>query len=188
MAQYANFDHTVAQPAPVLGWYDTDFVTYPNMPQDADLLVLTQDQWNAHMTNPGGWAVHAGALVSYTPPVIAPTLAEQAATLLAQKLAGGLALTSTGTPSLSGTYALDATSTAQIFQIGLYASQFGTFPSGGATQPYPDTSGTPHVFSVAEFIAFLRAVAPLVSGLTTQAGIMAQGGVPAWPSQAAEIA
>lgn len=114
--------------------------------------------------------------------------AQQAAALLAQKLAEGLALTSTGAPALNGTYALDATSTAQIFQIGLYASQFATFPSGSASQPYPDTSGAPHVFSVAEFIAFLKAVAPLVSGLTTQAGIMAQGGVPNWPSQSATIA
>jgi hypothetical protein len=139
-----------------------------------------QPGWTATETN-GTWSYAAPP----APP--GPTPEQQAATLLAEKLAAGLALTSTGAPALNGTYALDATSTAQIFQIGLYASQFATFPSGGASQPYPDTSGTPHVFSVAEFIAFLKAVAPLVSGLTTQAGVMAQGGTPNWPSQTAVI-
>jgi hypothetical protein len=127
-------------------------------------------------------------LQPYTIPAPTVPLAQQAATLLAAALAAGLELTSTGTPTLNATYAMDPVSTAQIFQIGLYASQFGDFPSGGATQPYPDVTGAQHVFSVAQFIAFLKVVAPLVSALETQAGIMAQGGTPVWSSQAATIA
>jgi hypothetical protein len=127
-------------------------------------------------------------LQPYTPPPPpGPTLAEQAATLLATKIAAGLVLTSAGTPVLNATYALDPVSTAQIFQIGLYAAQFSMFPSGASTQAYPDASGTPRVFTVTQFVAFLHAVASLISGLTTQAGIMAQGGSPAWPSQSTEI-
>lgn len=108
--------------------------------------------------------------------------------VLAEKIAAGIAITSTGTPALNATYALDPTSTAQIYQIGVYANQFGVFPSGNATQAYPDKDGVPHTFTIAEFVAFLRAVAPLVSALETQAGIMAQGGTPTWPAQTATIA
>ena len=107
---------------------------------------------------------------------------------LASRIANGIAITSTSNSALNGTYALDATSQAQIFQIGLYANQFATFPSGGTTLEYPDSSGTPHNFTVVAFVAFLKAVASLVSALTTQAGIMAQGGSPSWPPQSAEIA
>lgn len=106
--------------------------------------------------------------------------------VLADKIAAGISLTSTGNPALNATYALDEVSTAQIYQIGLFASQFDTFP-GGAVQPYPDATGVPHVFTVAQFVAFLRVVAPLVSALTTQAQVMAHGGSPAWPSQTATI-
>lgn len=117
-----------------------------------------------------------------------PSLTDQAATLLAQKITMGIVLTSTGTPALNATYALDATSTDQIFQMGLYADRFGKFPSGQATQAYPDISGTPHTFTVAQFVAFLQVVAPLVSALATQAGIMAHGGLPAWPAQNGSVA
>lgn len=121
-------------------------------------------------------------------PLPPPSLPEQADTMLAAKLATGVALTSSGTPALNGTYALDAESTAQIYQIGLFAAQFGVFPSGGATQAYPDASGVPHTFSVAQFVAFLRAIAPLVSNLSTQAAMMGQGGTPVWPAQTAVVA
>lgn len=106
--------------------------------------------------------------------------------VLAKKIAAGIAITSAGNPALDGVYALDDVSTAQIYQIGLFASQFDTFP-GGATQPYPDATGVPHVFTVAQFVAFLRVVAPLVSALTTQAQVMAHGGTPSWPAQTATI-
>jgi len=118
----------------------------------------------------------------------APTLAQQSATMLATKMIAGIVLTSTSTPALNGTYALDDVSQGQIYQIGLYANQFGVFPSGGSTLEYPDASGTPHNFTVVEFVAFLKAVSALVSALTTQSGIMAHGGTPSWPSQSVTIA
>jgi hypothetical protein len=118
----------------------------------------------------------------------APTLAQQAAAALATNTAAGIVLTSTGTPALNGTYALDAVSQAQVFQIGLYANQFGAFPSGAGTQAYPDAGAVPHTFGVTAFVAFLKAVAALVSAQNTQAAIMAQGGSPSWPSNLATIA
>lgn len=110
----------------------------------------------------------------------------QAATDLAIRIGQGITLTSASNPSLDGVYALDSESTSQIFNIGLYANQFGVFPSG-AVQAYPDKDGTPHMFSVAEFVAFLRVIAPLVSNLNTQAQIAGNGGEATWPDQTASI-
>jgi hypothetical protein len=133
-----------------------------------------------------GWAYNGSVFTAPSAPTQPPS--QRAAALLASKVAVGLVLTSTSTPTLNATYALDDVSTDQIFQIGLYAAQFAMFPSGAATQSYPDVSGIPHVFTVTQFVAFLHAVAALISGLTTQAGVMAGGGNPVWPSQSVVIA
>jgi hypothetical protein len=185
MPKYANYDHTLATPQLVTGWYDTDTFTYASLPDFRDLLQITQAQWDARGTDFTNWAVDdTGTLIAYTPP---PPLPVQAATLLAQNLALGIAVTSGSLPVINATYALDAVSTAQVFQIGTFANSFGVFPSGGTVQPYPDILGAPHTFSVPVFVAFLRAVAGLVSALQTQAGIMSNGGTPAWPSQVVDI-
>lgn len=135
----------------------------------------------------GQWStIVDGALVIGTPP--GPTAEQQSQAELATRIAAGITITSTNLPAVNGTYALDSVSTAQIFQIGLYADRFGVFPSGGPTQMYPDIAGAPHSFTVAMFVAFLRAVAQLDSALQTQAGVMANGGTPAWPSQTVAIA
>ncbi|MDR3736024.1 MAG: hypothetical protein P4L10_10875 [Acidobacteriaceae bacterium] len=89
MTQYAYFDSTISAPSPVVSWPDTEFLPLVNMPPAADLLALTPAQWDARMT--GLWAVSNGALVAYTPPVIAPTLAEAQATQTAQIIAAAQA-------------------------------------------------------------------------------------------------
>jgi hypothetical protein len=130
-----------------------------------------------------GWSYDG---TTFAPPPAAPPNPDE---VLAAKVAAGIVIT--GNPAVAATYALDPVSTAEIFEIGLYASQFGVFPSGAAAQLYPDITGDPtgvHSFTVAQFVAFLRAVAPLVSALKTQVGVMAQGGTPAWPSQSATLA
>lgn len=185
MTQYANFDHTVASPSPVTGWYDTEIFTYPILPDAADLLEIPSEQWDGRMD--GLWAVSDGvALIAYTP-VIIVSQADLTAIELSNRITAGITISSSSLSSVNGTYALDSVSTAQIFQIGLFASQFAIFPNGSTTQMYPDLTGQPHSFTVAIFIAFLRAVAPLVSSLETQAGIMGQGGTPTWPNQIISI-
>lgn len=79
MPQYAYFDSTIAAPSPVLGWYDTDALEYPNLPAAANLLAISAAQWGERMT--GRWAVSNGALVPYTPP--APSAAQLFAALQA---------------------------------------------------------------------------------------------------------
>ncbi len=184
MPQYAEFDSTAPSPSPVIGWYDTDALVYPNLPPPQNLFQLTSEQWDAHITTPSNWAIDSGALVTYTAP---PSLPTQAQTLLAQKIAAGIAITSTSVPAVNGTYALDQVSTNQIYQIGSFAKTFNIFPSGATTLEYPDISSNFHAFNVAVFIEFLLAVAALVAGLNTQASIMAQGGTPEWPSLSAAL-
>jgi hypothetical protein len=162
MTQYAQFDPSAAQPAPVLGWYDTGAFSYPNLPPTADLVQLTSAQWTAHFANPNGWAVQGGALVAYTPPVAAPTPAQLANTALG----AGLAITSTSTPALNGTYAIDNASQGKIAAISVYILTNAKFPGGVASYPLVDMSGTPHTFpTTASFQAFATAVADYVAAL-----------------------
>ncbi|MCQ8240509.1 hypothetical protein [Rhizosaccharibacter radicis] len=76
MPRYAHFDHTAPAPAPVLGWYDADALSYPILPPEADLLEVADADWEARM--PGPFAVQDGKLVPYTPPVPVVPLATQA--------------------------------------------------------------------------------------------------------------
>jgi hypothetical protein len=72
MTKYAHFLHTDPSPQRVRGWYDTGLFAYPNLPDAADLLQLTDAQWDARMTNPSGWTVKDGVLMKPMP-VIKPT-------------------------------------------------------------------------------------------------------------------
>lgn len=162
MPQYASFNPSVAAPSPVTGWYDTTAFTYAKLPPAANLLEVTAAQWAARLANPSGWAVSAGALVPYTPPVPTPTLAQQAqAAILA-----GVQITSTGTPALSGTYACDPAAQAKIMATSLFAVVNSKFPGGGATMAWADRSGAVHTFpTIAEFQAFATAVGDYVAAL-----------------------
>lgn len=70
MPKFAQFDHSAPAPQPVLGWYDTDEFDYPNLPPQADLIALTDTQWDSRLSTP---YVSAGALVAAP----APTAAQQ---------------------------------------------------------------------------------------------------------------
>ncbi len=160
MPQYAYFDSTVAAPSPVIGWYDTESLTYPTLPIAADLLALTAEQWAERMT--GQWAVSNGALVAYTPPAPVLTLAQQAQAALA----AGLTVTSTGTPALDGLYSVDAAAQQNIQAVQIYIQANGKFPGSTGTYAWLDKSGAAHVFpSVTEFTAFATAVADYVADL-----------------------
>ena len=59
MAKLAQFDPTAPQPAPVIGWYDTDLLHYPNLP--VSVILLTDEDWAGRLF--GHWAVQDGQLV-----------------------------------------------------------------------------------------------------------------------------
>lgn len=77
MPKFAQFDPAAPAPQPVIGWYDTDFVNYPNLPPASNLLELTQDQWNLRLSTP---FVQNGALVAAPMPTAAQLLADAQAT------------------------------------------------------------------------------------------------------------
>lgn len=182
--KYARFDHTLDL-APV-SWYDTDSLTYPNMPDARDLLVLTEQQWEDRLINPSGWAVRNGTdLVCYQAP---RPLAAQVDVLVAQKRNGGIAITSSSSPGINATYAIDPVTIEQITPLAVYAVQFGDFPSGLVEHAHPDIAGAVHSFSVDEFVAFWRAVMQLLWQINAQADAMRAGGTPAWPEQSATLA
>jgi hypothetical protein len=112
--------------------------------------------WTATLGTGGTWAFAAPP----APP--APTLAQQAQAALLS----GLAITSTSTPTLNGTYAIDVASQQKINSVALFVAVNQNFPGGTTSYPWLDMSGTAHTFpSIAEFDAFATAVANYVAQL-----------------------
>ena len=89
----------------------------------------------------------------------APTLAQQAAALIA----GGITITSTGTPALNGTYSTNAPAQENAVSVMSYINANAKFPGSAATMTWLDSSGNPHVFpSTTEFVAFFNAAMDFV--------------------------
>lgn len=110
------------------------------------------------------------------------------AVVLGQKIEAGVQITSTGTPSLNGTYAIVATSTADITSVAAYITAFGAFPAGQTTFAWLDAAGAPHVFAdVTAFLSFARAVADYVAALKLAANARALGQNAPWPSSSKTI-
>lgn len=176
MTQYAWFDPTIAQPAPIKGWFDTEFAPYPNLPPVSDLVVLTPAQWAAHMSNPSGWAVQNGTLVAYTPPVAPPTLAQQAASLIQ----AGLTITSTSTPALDGVYVISDNvpfGRQDIANEAQFIASFSEFTNGSTTLEWPQANGTMVTFpSTTEFMAFAKVVAQF--RVAVQIAVISSGTLP----------
>jgi hypothetical protein len=162
MTQYAQYNPSVAAPSPVIGWYDTEFVTYPNVPASSDLLELTAAQWTAHVANPSGWAVSGGALVAYTPPAPVLTLAQQAAAASVS----GLTIALTGSITLAATlFPTTASTQTRITAVMTAVNATGDFPGGATTFPMPDASGNWHTFTVAQYKSVAGAIASYIAAL-----------------------
>jgi hypothetical protein len=63
MSRFAHFDPSAVAPAPVIGWYDTNSLAYPNLPAESGLVAVTDAQWALHFSNPSGWFVKDGKLI-----------------------------------------------------------------------------------------------------------------------------
>lgn len=78
-----------------------------------------------------------------------------------------VAVQSTGTPALNGTYAIDAATTAKINAVVSYIAEKSAFPDALSPFPWPDASGALHNFpTTASFIAFAEAIADYVTAIT----------------------
>jgi len=138
---------------------------------------------------PGWIATEAGGGWTYTAPPAPVIPPEQvAATELASRVTAGIAITSTGTPSLDCTMALDAVTMDQIKSVASdFQNGFG-LPGDLPTFTYPDINGQPRTFTGAQLVALYRAQRNLLFVLNSQAAVMAHGGPPSWPNQTANIA
>jgi hypothetical protein len=116
-----------------------------------------------------------------------PTAATTALNTFNAATGAGLAITSTGTASLSATYALDQVSQSQLYQIASYAHDYGVFPNGGTTMAYPDITGVPHTFNATQIANLLQAVAPYVTTLSVDLQTIQNGGSASWPDPTATI-
>lgn len=99
---------------------------------------------------------------SAMPPVLppAPTPQSQAAAALA----AGVALTSTGTPGLNGTYSCTAQSVSNVANVTTYILRNNKFPGGVSQMPWMDVNSVPHVFpDVATFDNFATKFADFVA-------------------------
>ena len=121
--------------------------------QRSDGLVIPVDPGNA---NYAGFQASVSAAGAKPPPrVVVPLLVQDAVAVLAN----GLAITSTGTPALNGTYRCDG-----LAAIGLQAEMnaVGTagtaFADGTASLSWADKAGTVHTFTVAQFRELMAAV------------------------------
>jgi hypothetical protein len=191
MSLYARFDHAAAQPAPVTGWYDTDALSYPDLPQPADLIEVTPEQWDSHMAKPGGWAVLDGALVARetvpAPLPSGPTPIQQAAAAFASRAMAGITITCRSCPAASAVYSL---APPVVEQVGILARDFAAglgLPGGGGTLPVADLAGDAHSLAGPQIVALYRASRDLVYALSVQAAVLQGGGTPTWPEQVAAI-
>jgi hypothetical protein len=178
MPKLAYYDHTKTS-TPVLGWYDTDATTYPTMPDQADLLPVTDAQWLARLSTP--------YIVNGVPAGAPPSDAMAAGLALATAIASGITIASTGTPALNGVYALDALTMDQVGAVARDAASGLGLPGGGSTFEYPDRAGTPMTFTEQQIIGLYKAMRDLLLGLNTAAATQRAGGTPTWPPQTGAI-
>lgn len=109
-----------------------------------------------------------GAFTAPAAPEPAPlTAAQQRSLAVSAAFAAGLTITSTSTPAINGTYAVDQAAQSRINAIETAILKNGAFPgSSGSQMAYPDIAGKLTVFpSTALFSEFATSVANYVADL-----------------------
>jgi hypothetical protein len=130
-----------------------------------------------------GWTAtqDGNAWTFAAPAAFTPTPQQQAVALLTN---GAVAITSTATPALNGSYAIDPISRGNIIAVQTSINAGLGVPGGGPTFNYLDASNAPHAFTAANFTAFATAVRDYVYALTQ----VASGAVPDLPTTPITIA
>lgn len=168
--KFATIDGTGA----VTAFYDDSAAP----PQGA--VTLTEVQWQDWVANQRTRKWQGGALIAVAPPAPSP------GQVFAAKVAAGITITSTGTPALNATFALDDITLTEIGSVARDSFNMG-LPGGLATFIYPDINGTPRTFTAAQIQGCYKAMRDLMLNLNTAYATLAQGGTPTWPSQSATI-
>ena len=168
MPKFAEFNPDDDPPQQVFGWYDTDAFDYPYLPDDSNLLMVSEDQWTDHLDDPGGWAVQDDLLVPFIPaPPPPPSTQEQARILLN----GPVTVQSMALPNLNADYPIDSITTNQITSIASSINAGLGLPGGGPVFNWPDVGAVQHQWPAVQFTDF----ATQVMNFLYAAGQTAQG-------------
>src|ERR1700759_4372888 len=124
MPKFARFDPTQPAPYPVRGWYDTDLLHYPKLPDASQLIAVSDADWQAHFIRRSGWVVENGKLVQPPPLVETPAPAPQAAGLPQ----AGVQVSSATCPGVDGLYACDDAAVTTALTAALHIKLHGSFP------------------------------------------------------------
>jgi hypothetical protein len=124
--------------------------------RDADHAIIPDDPKNAD------WQVYQAWIGAGNTPNPAPAVAPSPPV--------SVQIVSTSTPALNGTYGIQPSdiqnlNSEMIFVNATMAQGSAKFTNGDTSLPWFDVSGTPHVFTVAQFIALAEALAEYQSGV-----------------------
>jgi hypothetical protein len=111
-----------------------------------------------------------------------------AAQVVPALLSAGVAVASTGTPALNGSYTLDPVSQVQITAIGAGIAAGKGLPGGGGTFNWPTATGTLVAFSSANFLNFATALETFLYNFNQALMALTAGGVATLPSTSITIA
>jgi hypothetical protein len=111
-----------------------------------------------------------------------------AAQVVPDLMGAGVSVTSTGTPALNGTYALDPVSQAQITAIAAGVAAGKGLPGGGGTFNWPTAAGALVAFSSANFLNFATALETFLYNFNQALMALTAGGVATLPSTSITIA
>ena len=155
---------------------------------DANGKITTLFGCHQNPPTPPGYAELSDTDPRYTAYVAAQATLELAFNTFNVLINGGIVLTSTGTPTLNGTY-----STTELAQSGITAIVTGIaaglgLPGGGTTFQYLDSSNIAHTFDQSHFTAFAAAVRNFVYECKITLAAIQTGGTATFPSNVVTIA
>lgn len=176
--------HLDANGAAGLGWKDAN--TTSGNSSIADVASLPAG-WTGGVWSyvNGAWGVADQAHYNKIQQYLA---AQQAQATFDALIAGGITLTSTGTPALNGTYSTHSVAQANISAIQIGIGSGMGLPGGSATFAYLDSAGGQHQFSAANFTAFAIAVRDFVYHSLIALATIEGGGTATFPLNTVTIA
>ncbi len=127
------------------------------------------------------WLAAGNMPTLYTAPAAMPQSLYDAA------IAAGIVITSTATPALDATYAIDPTMQQRVQAIIAGITAGKGLPGGGSTFLWEDKSMIHHAFTSTDFVNFAAAIEDYVYGLITTLAALNASQSATWPSAAATI-
>lgn len=131
---------------------------------------------------------HYTTLADNDPKYLAWLAGQTANTTLNNALNAGIAIVSTATPALNGTYGVDSASQQFISGTAAGIAARNRVPGGGATFGYGDITGAPHNFAASDFLNFADAVEDYIYAIYAAARTIQAGGSATFPTASATIA